>query len=171
MPEHALGVLHEGPAAVRYPRGSGPGVPEQSNEPHPCGKARSVEKAKAWPCSLLVLWWRFPEAAEVLDATVVNMRSVKPLDKHLIEDFAGSHELLVSIEENTVRGGAGAGVSEVLSEAGCATPLLILGLPDQHVDQGDPAAVLSQHGLDAQGIQAAIQRRRPLQSLASRSRA
>ena len=111
------------------------------------------------------------EAAEALGATVVNMRSVKPQDVDLILDLAGSHELLVSIEENTVRGGAGAGVSEILSETGCDTPLLILGLPDQHVDQGDPAAVLSQYGLDAQGIQATIQRRRPLQSVASRSSA
>tara|TARA_Y100000814_G_C11967997_1_gene276942 strand:- start:8 stop:436 length:429 start_codon:yes stop_codon:yes gene_type:complete len=111
------------------------------------------------------------EAAEALGATVVNMRSVKPLDVDLILDLAGSHELLVSIEENTVRGGAGAGVSEILSETGCDTPLLILGLPDQHVDQGDPAAVLSQYGLDAEGIRTVVQRRRPLQSVTSRSSA
>ena len=165
--------LHEGPAAVRYPRGSGPGVPEaKAMSRIPVGKAEIRREGQG--VALLAFGTMVApalEAAEVLDATVVNMRSVKPLDKDLIEDLAGSHDLLVSIEENTVRGGAGAGVSEVLSEAGCATPLLILGLPDQHVDQGDPAAVLRQYGLDAQGIQAAIQRRRPLQSVASRSRA
>ena len=165
--------LHEGPAAVRYPRGSGPGVPEAKQMSRiPVGKGQIRREGQG--VALLAFGTMVApslEAAEVLDATVVNMRSVKPLDKDLIEDLARSHELLVSVEENTVRGGAGAGVSEVLSEAGCTTPLLILGLPDQHVDQGDPAAVLSQVGLDAQGIQAAIQRRRPLQSVASRSRA
>ena len=165
--------LHEGPAAVRYPRGSGPGVPEaKAMSRIPVGKAEIRREGQG--VALLAFGTMLVpalEAAEVLDATVVNMRSVKPLDKDLIEDLAGSHDLLVSVEENTVRGGAGAGVSEVLSEAGCTTPLLILGLPDQHVDQGDPVAVLSQVGLDAQGIQAAIQRQRPLQSVVSRSRA
>ena len=165
--------LHEGPAAVRYPRGAGPGVPEAKQMSCiPVGKGQIRREGQG--VALLAFGTMLApalEAAEVLDATVVNMRSVKPLDKDLIGDLARSHELLVSVEENTVRGGAGAGVSEILSEAGCTTPLLILGLPDQHVDQGDPPAVLSQYGLDAQGIQAAIQRRRPLQSVVSRSRA
>ena len=111
------------------------------------------------------------EAAETLNATVVNMRSVKPLDTNLILDMAKAHELLVTIEENTVLGGAGAGVSQALSEAGYETPTMALGLPDQHVDQGDPGAVLAHYGLDAAGISAAVLRRRPLQSVASRSSA
>jgi len=111
------------------------------------------------------------EAAETLDATVVNMRSVKPLDVNLILSIAESHELLVTIEENTVLGGAGAGVSQALSEANCETPMIVLGLPDQHVDQGDPTLVLAQCGLDATGICTAVQHRRPLQSVTSRSSA
>jgi len=99
------------------------------------------------------------------------MRSVKPLDTNLILDMAKAHELLVTIEENTVLGGAGAGVSQALSEAGYETPTMALGLPDQHVDQGDPGAVLAHYGLDAAGICAAVLRRRPLQSVASRSSA
>ena len=165
--------LHEGPAAVRYPRGSGPGVSESAvMRPIPIGKAQIRREGQG--VALLAFGTMLGaalEAAETLDATVVNMRSVKPLDTNLILDMAKAHELLVTIEENTVRGGAGAGVSEVLSEAGCETPMMILGLPDQHVDQGDPALVLANCGLDAVGICAAVQHRRPLQSVTSRSSA
>ena len=165
--------LHEGPAAVRYPRGSGPGVRESAvMRPIPIGKAQIRREGQG--VALLAFGTMLGaalEAAETLDATVVNMRSVKPLDTSLILDMAKAHELLVTIEENTVLGGAGAGVSEVLSEAGCETPMMILGLPDQHVDQGDPALVLANCGLDALGICAAVQHRRPLQSVTSRSSA
>ena len=165
--------LHEGPAAVRYPRGSGPGVSESAvMRPIPIGKAQIRREGQG--VALLAFGTMLGaalEAAETLNATVVNMRSVKPLDTNLILDMAKAHELLVTIEENTVRGGAGAGVSEVLSEAGCETPMMILGLPDQHVDQGDPGAVLANCGLDALGICAAVQHRRPLQSVTSRSSA
>ena len=165
--------LHEGPAAVRYPRGSGPGVSESAvMRPIPIGKAEIRREGRG--VALLAFGTMLGaalEAAETLNATVVNMRSVKPLDTNLILDMAKAHELLVTIEENTVLGGAGAGVSEVLSEAGCETPMMILGLPDQHVDQGDPALVLANCGLDALGICAAVQHRRPLQSVTSRSSA
>ena len=165
--------LHEGPAAVRYPRGSGPGVSESvAMRPIPIGKAQIRREGQG--VALLAFGTMLGaalEAAETLNATVVNMRSVKPLDTNLILDMAKAHELLVTIEENTVLGGAGAGVSEVLSEAGCETPMMILGLPDQHVDQGDPALVLANCGLDAAGICAAVQHRRPLQSVTSRSSA
>ena len=165
--------LHEGPAAVRYPRGSGPGASESAvMRPIPIGKAQIRREGQG--VALLAFGTMLGaalEAAETLDATVVNMRSVKPLDANLILDMAKAHELLVTIEENTVLGGAGAGVSEVLSEAGCETPMMILGLPDQHVDQGDPALVLANCGLDATGICAAVQHRRPLQSVTSRSSA
>ena len=165
--------LHEGPAAVRYPRGSGPGVSESEvMRPIPIGKAQIRREGQG--VALLAFGTMLGaalEAAETLNATVVNMRSVKPLDTNLILDMAKAHELLVTIEENTVLGGAGAGVSEVLSEAGCETPTMILGLPDQHVDQGDPALVLANCGLDAAGICAAVQHRRPLQSVTSRSSA
>ena len=165
--------LHEGPAAVRYPRGSGPGASESAvMRPIPIGKAQIRREGQG--VALLAFGTMLGaalEAAETLNATVVNMRSVKPLDTNLILDMAKAHELLVTIEENTVLGGAGAGVSEVLSEAGCETPMMILGLPDQHVDQGDPALVLANCGLDATGICAAVQHRRPLQSVTSRSSA
>ncbi|RZO17429.1 MAG: 1-deoxy-D-xylulose-5-phosphate synthase [Candidatus Thioglobus sp.] len=165
--------LHEGPAAVRYPRGSGPGVSESAvMRPIPIGKAQVRREGQG--VALLAFGTMLGaalEAAETLNATVVNMRSVKPLDTNLILDMAKAHELLVTIEENTVLGGAGAGVSEVLSKARCETPMMILGLPDQHVDQGDPALVLANCGLDAAGICAAVQHRRPLQSVTSRSSA
>ena len=165
--------LHEGPAAVRYPRGSGPGTIESAVMRRiPIGKAQIRREGQG--VALLAFGTMLNaalEAAETLNATVVNMRSVKPLDTNLILDMAKAHELLVTIEENTVLGGAGAGVSEVLSEAGCETPMMILGLPDQHVDQGDPALVLANCGLDATGICAAVQHRRPLQSVTSRSSA
>jgi 1-deoxy-D-xylulose-5-phosphate synthase len=103
-----------------------------------------------------------------LDATVVNMRSVKPLDNELILEMAESHEIVVAIEENTIKGGAGAGIAEVLSAAGCPTPILILGLPDQHVDQGETGSVLSNLGLDAAGIVASVRKRMELNTTASR---
>ena len=165
--------LHEGPAAVRYPRGSGPGTIESAVMRRiPIGKAQIRREGQG--VALLAFGTMLNaalEAAETLNATVVNMRSVKPLDTNLILDMAKAHELLVTIEENTVLGGAGAGVSQALSEAGYETPTMALGLPDQHVDQGDPGAVLAHYGLDAAGICAAVLRRRPLQSVASRSSA
>jgi len=165
--------LYEGPAAVRYPRGSGPGAIESAvMQKIPIGKAQIRREGQG--VALLTFGTMLGaalEAAETLNATVVNMRSVKPLDTNLILDMAKAHELLVTIEENTVLGGAGAGVSEVLSEAGCETSMMILGLPDQHVDQGDPGVVLANCGLDAAGICAAVQHRRPLQSVTSRSSA
>ncbi len=165
--------LHDGPAAVRYPRGSGPGAIESAVMQHiPIGKAQIRREGQG--VALLAFGTMLGaalEAAETLNATVINMRSVKPLDVNLILRMAEAHELLVTIEENTVLGGAGAGVSQVLSEAGCETPMMILGLPDQHVDQGDPGAVLANCGLDAAGICAAVQHRLPLQSVTSRSSA
>ena len=165
--------LHEGPAAVRYPRGSGPGTIESAVMRRiPIGKAQIRREGQG--VALLAFGTMLNaalEAAETLNATVVNMRSVKPLDTNLILDMAKAHELLVTIEENTVLGGAGAGVSQALSEAGYETPTMALGLPDQHVDQGDPGAVLANCGLDAAGICAAVQHRRPLQSVTSRSSA
>ena len=165
--------LHEGPAAVRYPRGSGPGTIESAVMRRiPIGKAQIRREGQG--VALLAFGTMLNaalEAAETLNATVVNMRSVKPLDTNLILDMAKAHELLVTIEENTVLGGAGAGVSQALSEAGYETPTMALGLPDQHVDQGDPGAVLAHYGLDAAGICAAVLRRRPLHSVASRSSA
>ncbi|HEX6412187.1 MAG TPA: transketolase C-terminal domain-containing protein, partial [Burkholderiales bacterium] len=93
------------------------------------------------------------EAGEALDATVVNMRFVKPLDADVVRELARTHELLVTVEEHQVMGGAGSAVCEVL---GGETKVLLLGLPDRFIDHGDPGRLLASVGLDAAGIQQAI---------------
>ena len=98
-------------------------------------------------------------AAEEFDATVANMRFVKPLDAALVLEIARTHMAMVTVEENVVAGGAGSAVAECLAENGVALPLLHLGLPDLFVDHGDPAFLLTHVGLDAPGIAAAIERR------------
>jgi 1-deoxy-D-xylulose-5-phosphate synthase len=98
-------------------------------------------------------------AAETLDATVANMRFVKPLDTELIATLAHGHDALVTIEENVVAGGAGSAVAEALAAAGIVVPILHLGLPDAFPDHGEPQALLSAAGLDATGIAAAIEAR------------
>ena len=100
------------------------------------------------------------QAGEALDATVVNMRFVKPLDTALLLEMAGSHDLLVTVEEGCVQGGAGSAVAEALSAAGVNTPLMMLGLPDEFVEHGDPAKLLALCGLDAEGIEQAVRERR-----------
>ena len=162
--------LHPGPAAVRYPRGSGPGVAEISKMTRiPIGKAQLCREGQE--VALLAFGTMLApamEAGDSLDATVVNMRSVKPLDTAMIEQLADSHTLLVTIEENTMRGGAGAGVAESLAQGDRSIPLLILGLPDEHIEHGDPDIVLAQCGLNADGIISAVRRRQPGQVAASR---
>jgi 1-deoxy-D-xylulose-5-phosphate synthase len=98
-------------------------------------------------------------AAEAIDATVADMRFVKPIDRALIERLARSHEALVMVEENVVMGGAGSACREALDELDLARPILHLGLPDVFVDHGDPARLLASVGLDAAGIEAAIRDR------------
>lgn len=99
------------------------------------------------------------EAGDELDATVVNMRFVKPLDQELVATLAAEHELLVTIEENTIMGGAGSAVMESLSSLDKNVRLLQLGLPDSFIDQGDPAHMLSDCGLDKAGIIQSIKER------------
>jgi len=149
------------PTAVRYPRGIGPGVAERQ-EMHalPVGKAelrRTGKRAAVLAFgSMLAPALR---AAESLDATVVNMRFVKPLDAEMIARVARDHELLVSVEENVLQGGAGSAVAECLNQLGLSVPLLQLGLPDSFIEQGDPARMLADCGLDTNGIIASVQRR------------
>jgi 1-deoxy-D-xylulose-5-phosphate synthase len=95
-------------------------------------------------------------AAEEIDATVANMRFVKPIDIELIAYLARTHEALVTVEENVVAGGAGSAVAEVLAAEGFAVPILHLGLPDEFIDHGDPALLLRRCGLDAKGIATSI---------------
>jgi 1-deoxy-D-xylulose-5-phosphate synthase len=99
------------------------------------------------------------KAAEALDATVVNMRFVKPLDEAMVLEIARSHEAIVTVEEGCVMGGAGSAVAECLAANGLAVPLLQLGLPDQVLEHGDPKLLLSMCGLDAVGIEQAVTKR------------
>jgi len=144
----------DGPTAVRYPRGGGPGTPVAPTlETLPVGKAEVRRRGQRIALlSFGTLLTAALEAGEQLDATVANMRFIKPLDSELVRELAGSHELLVSIEENAVIGGAGAEVARCLETIGSKTPLLRLGLPDRFIDHGDQAAMLAELGLDAAGI-------------------
>ena len=153
------GFQHDGPAAVRYPRGKGPGtaVAEEMTS-LPMGKAEIRRKGKK--IALLAFGSMVTPALEVgekLDATVVNMRFIKPLDEEMILKMAESHDLLVSIEENVIAGGAGNGINEILNAHVCKTPLLTIGLPDSFIEQGTREEVLTVAGLDVPGILASIE--------------
>ncbi len=153
------------PAAVRYPRGAGPGVPiEAAMHALPVGKGevRREAKQRANRIALLAFGPMLHPAlaaADELDATVANMRFVKPLDVDLVLRMAREHDALVTIEEGVIAGGAGSAVAEALSAAGLVTPMLHLGLPDQFIDHGDPAFLLAHVGLDAKGIAASVKAR------------
>jgi 1-deoxy-D-xylulose-5-phosphate synthase len=142
------------PAAVRYPRGIGPGVKiEQEMQAIPLGRAEI--RRKGVRIALLAFGSMLApciEAAEELDATVANMRFVKPLDQDLVATLAEEHDLLVTVEENTPMGGAGSAVLESLASRGISVNLLQLGLPDAFLDQGDPAQMLVDCGLSKDGI-------------------
>jgi 1-deoxy-D-xylulose-5-phosphate synthase len=155
------GHLFKGPAAVRYPRGNGPdAVIESSLEPLEIGKG--VVRRQGSNVAMLVFGVQLTEAlivAEKLDATVVDMRFVKPLDEALVREMASSHDLLVTIEENAIMGGAGAAVSEFLARENILKSVLHLGLPDVYVEHAKPAQMLAECGLDAAGIEASINQR------------
>jgi len=149
------------PAAVRYPRGTGPGVELRKDmQTLPLGKGE-VRRQGSRIAILAFGSMLKPafEAAEELDATVVNMRFVKPLDAALVKQLAGEHELLVTVEEGAVMGGAGSAVAECLAAAGLAPALLHLGLPDRFIDHGDTGVLLAEVGLDKPGLLAAIRAR------------
>jgi 1-deoxy-D-xylulose-5-phosphate synthase len=147
---------------VRYPRGSGPGVAiEAAMHALPIGKGELRRESRRRVRRVAILAFGpmlHPAlaAAEELDATVANMRFVKPIDAELVLRLAADHDALVTIEENVVAGGAGSAVAELLAERGVVIPLLHLGLPDQFIDHGDPAFLLAHVGLDARGIAHAI---------------
>lgn len=156
------------PVAVRYPRGAGAGVPVPTDlNPMPWGKGevrrRAVSLAPAGQRVAILafgtLLYPALQAAEALDATVANMRFVKPLDVDLVTQLAADHDLIVTVEEGCVMGGAGSAVAEALASAGIAKPLLMLGLPDAFVEHGDPVKLLGLCGLDAAGIEQAIRTR------------
>ncbi|MGL1834528.1 1-deoxy-D-xylulose-5-phosphate synthase [Rhodocyclaceae bacterium SMB388] len=150
--------MHDGPAAVRYPRGSGMGI-------KPVANMRALEIGKAelrrsGSCiALLAFGSLLPpalEVAEALDATVVNMRFVKPMDENCVRELASTHELIVTLEENVVIGGAGAEVGRIVERMQRRPRLLRLGLPDRFIDHGDQGQLLQAVGLDSAGIMAAI---------------
>ncbi|MBS0413347.1 MAG: 1-deoxy-D-xylulose-5-phosphate synthase [Proteobacteria bacterium] len=149
------------PVAVRYPRGAGVGVAplaELSGLPFGKGEVRRSGQRVAI-LAFGTLLYPALEAAERLNATVVNMRWAKPLDLDLLRQVAASHEALVTLEEGAVMGGAGSAVAEALADAGLVLPLLQLGLPDRFIEHGDPARLLALEGLDAAGIERSIRRR------------
>ncbi len=159
------GFLHDGPAAVRYPRGAGPGAAVDAGfEPLPIGKAEVRRRGQTVALfafgSLLTAAL---EAGEAFNATVVNMRFVKPLDEELILELAATHGLVITLEENAVAGGAGSAVAELLARARVTVPVVHLGLPDVFPEQGDIRALHAEYGLDAAGIRRTILRHRPAQ--------
>ena len=152
---------HPGPAAVRYPRGSGSGATiSRGLDTVPIG--RGIVRRRGSRIALLVFGTLLPAAekvADLLDLTVVDMRFVKPIDLQLILDMAQDHAALVSIEEGAVMGGAGSAVAEALAGEGVVCPLLHLGLPDRFIDQGDQSVLLASVGLDAAGIERSLRAR------------
>ena len=149
------------PSAVRYPRGTGPGVTIQpSLQALPVGKGEL--RREGHNVAILAFGSMLApalQAAEQLDATVANMRFVKPLDEELVLKLAREHALLVTVEENVVQGGAGSAVAECLARHGLHITTLHLGLPDEFLEQGNPAQMLADCGLDGAGIARAIQER------------
>ena len=147
------------PSLVRYPRGGGPGVlPDSQLDTLPVGKGEIRRQGRD---IALLAFGSLVSAAlgagEILDATVANMRFVKPIDRELIIDLAGNHSLLVSIEENAVIGGAGAEIERVLAEHGLNNRVLRLGLPDEFIDHGEQGQLLAELGLDRDGIVRQVQ--------------
>jgi len=153
----SLAVALQSPVAVRYPRGAAHGAADAAIAPLELGKGevrRTGEKLAilAWGSMLhpaLV-------AGEALNATVVNMRFVKPIDEKLLREIAATHPLIVTVEEASVQGSAGGAVTEFLANAGLDNRVHTLGLPDTFIDQGDPAVMLASVGLDAAGIGASV---------------
>ncbi len=158
--------MHNGPAAVRYPRGAGVGVEiQQAMTALPLGQGEIRRESSALPgqrVALLAFGSMLGPAltaAESLDATVANMRFVKPLDEALLKNLAVNHDYLVTIEEGCVQGGAGSACVEALLTAGMPCQILQLGLPDRFIEHGDPAQLLALCGLDAAGIIRSIEER------------
>ena len=148
------GLALPGPSAVRYPRGSGPGASvSKPLQGLPVGKGEIRRRGRK--VALLAFGSMLApalEAGEILDATVANMRFVKPLDAELVKELAASHDLIVTVEEHALLGGAGSAVCEVLASIKAEAKVLLLGLPDRFIDHGDSARLLASVGLDRDGI-------------------
>jgi 1-deoxy-D-xylulose-5-phosphate synthase len=159
--------LHPGPAAVRYPRGTGPGTEIPAHlESLTIGKAEVRRNTSSDSVRIALLAFgsmnsAAAEVAERLNATHINMRSIKPLDRDAVLHAADEHELLVTLEENVIAGGAGSAVNELLHAEGVQVEVLNLGLPDAFVEHGTPAQLLADCQLDSEGIERAIRARLP----------
>jgi 1-deoxy-D-xylulose-5-phosphate synthase len=165
----STGFQYAGPAAVRYPRGSGPGIAVQKSlATLPIGKAELRRRGRG--LALLSFGVMLAPAAIIageLDATLVNMRFVKPLDEAMIVELARTHDGFVTLEDNAIAGGAGSAVAECLAAHGIVKPILHLGLPDVYLEHGSRDEVLAMAGLDLPGIRRAIHARFPQPSVAS----
>src|ERR1700678_4144079 len=158
-----------GPSAVRYPRGTGPGVPLVAEMTAlPVGRAQLRPEGRTGLAILAfgALVDSAQKIAERLDATIVNMRFVKPLDEKMIVSIAARHRALITIEENAIMGGAGSGVSEVLAAAGLQLPTLHIGIPDRFIEHGTRETCLTRAGLDLAGLSSQVETWWALQSQA-----
>ena len=151
------------PVCVRYPRGAGVGVaPLESLDALPFGKGEMRRESASKKVAILAfgpLLYPALQAAETLDASVANMRWAKPLDEALLLKLASEHDLIVTLEDSCIMGGAGTAVMEALAAHGVTKSVLQLGLPDQFIEHGDPVKLLALQGLDAEGIEASIRKR------------
>ncbi|MCH8550576.1 MAG: 1-deoxy-D-xylulose-5-phosphate synthase [Natronospirillum sp.] len=157
----STGYHHEGPAAVRYPRGTGPGTePAKDLEPIPLGKAEVLRRSRKKNALALLAFGSLVEparaVAEALQATLVDMRFIKPLDTECLTELMGRHAAIVTLEENVVAGGAGSAVAEWMAANGHRQPMLQIGLPDQYLDHASAAQQLQQAGLDSASLEARI---------------
>ena len=155
------GYQFNGPAAIRYPRGTGPGTTIEKNmQALPIGKG--LLRRSGSRVAILNFGTLLPAAlqvAEKLDFSVADMRFVKPIDESLIDSLASSHDLIVTLEENSIQGGAGSAVTEYLNQSNRVVPVMQLGLPDIFVDHGKHSELLAACGLDQQGIELAISKK------------
>jgi 1-deoxy-D-xylulose-5-phosphate synthase len=158
------------PAAVRYPRGQGTGMQiEREMQALPIGKAQVQREGRSGLC--ILAWGPMVgfcvNVAEKLDATLVNMRFIKPLDEELLLKLAARHKAFITVEENTVAGGAGSAVSEFLNSQGIVKPMQHLGIPDQFIEHGSRQDCLLAAGLDIQSITTTISQWWPAPALAA----
>jgi 1-deoxy-D-xylulose-5-phosphate synthase len=154
------GTTLSSPSAVRYPRGAGPGAPIATEMTAiPLGRAQLRREGRSGLAILAfgALVESARKIAERLDATLVNMRFVKPLDEEMVVTLAARHRAIVTIEENAIMGGAGSAVSEVLAAAGVQLPTLHLGIPDQFIEHGSRETCLAAAGLDLVGLTASVE--------------
>jgi 1-deoxy-D-xylulose-5-phosphate synthase len=156
-----------GPSAVRFPRGTGPGTPLVAEMTAlPVGRAQIRREGRSGLAILAfgVLADPAQKIAERLDATVVNMRFVKPLDEDLIISVAARHRAIITIEENATLGGAGSAAGELLASEGLSIPLLQIGIPDRFIEHGSRDSCLAAAGLDLAGLTASVERWWAMQS-------